>query len=247
MTTRDDFLARIRAGIDAGQRRRAGAVSPRPAHPGARIAALRRELEARWPEVLDRFRVEFERVGGVFHRAGSASDVPALVAGLARERGARRVVTWHAAALRFDPAPALADEGLEVAAAPPADARSPEERDAQRAEAAAADLGLTGAELAVAETGSLVVVSGAGRPRSTSLLPPVHVAVLDRSALVETLEQVGVFLEGWHADAPLGWQGGAINVITGPSRTADIELRLTRGVHGPGEVHGIFVDGALGG
>ena len=83
--------------------------------------------------------------------------------------------------------------------------------------------------------------------RSTSLLPPYHVAVFDRDALVESLTQVGVFLEAWHDGEPAPWCGGAINVITGPSRTADIELTLTRGVHGPKEVHAIFVDGGIRG
>jgi L-lactate dehydrogenase complex protein LldG len=112
---------------------------------------------------------------------------------------------------------------------------------------AAADLGLTGVDLAVAETGTLVLVSGGGRPRSTSLLPPYHVAVFDRSVLVESLAQVGVFLEAWHGDGQPPADGGAINFITGPSRTADIELTLTRGVHRPREVHAIFVEGAPGG
>jgi len=88
---------------------------------------------------------------------------------------------------------------------------------------------------------ALVVRSGAGRPRSTSLLPPYHVAVFDRGALVESLAQAGVVLEAWHAaGAPPA--GAVVSFITGPSRTADIELTLTRGVHGPREVHAIFVD-----
>jgi L-lactate dehydrogenase complex protein LldG len=106
---------------------------------------------------------------------------------------------------------------------------------------AAADLGVTGVDLAVAETGTLVLGSGAARPRSTSLLPACHVAVFDRSVLVESLAQVGVFLEAWQA-APMPGQGAVVNFITGPSRTADIELTLTRGVHGPKEVHAIFLE-----
>ncbi|PYM37177.1 MAG: lactate utilization protein, partial [Candidatus Rokuibacteriota bacterium] len=106
---------------------------------------------------------------------------------------------------------------------------------------AQADLGLTGVDLAIAETGTLVVRSGAGRPRSTSLLPPVHIAVFARTALIESLGQAGVFLEAWHrAEAP--GEGAVVSFITGPSRTADIELTLTRGVHGPKEVHAIFVE-----
>jgi L-lactate dehydrogenase complex protein LldG len=116
------------------------------------------------------------------------------------------------------------------------------EREHLRAVAARADLGLTGVDLAIAETGTLVLVSGAGRPRSTSLLPPCHIAVFDRTALVESLRQVGVFLEAWHGDGRPPSGGASINFITGPSRTADIELTLTRGVHGPKEVHAIFVE-----
>jgi len=130
---------------------------------------------------------------------------------------------------------------------PAAAIESPAERQAMRDLIAAADVGVTGVDLAVAETGSLVLLSGSGRPRSTSLLPPYHVAVFDRTALVESLAQVGVFLEAWHDGDSEAWRGGVINVITGPSRTADIELTLTRGVHGPKEVHAIFVEGGLGG
>ena len=110
-----------------------------------------------------------------------------------------------------------------------------------RATHAGAEIGLTGADLSVAETGSLVLFSGVGKPRSTSLLPPYHVAVFGKASLVETLEQAGVIFEALHADPQLGI-GGSISFITGPSRTADIELTLTRGVHGPKEVHAIFVD-----
>jgi L-lactate dehydrogenase complex protein LldG len=75
----------------------------------------------------------------------------------------------------------------------------------------------------------------------------VHVAVFDRESLVESLEQVGLFLEAWHEGEAPQERGAVINFITGPSRTADIELTLTRGVHGPKEVHVIFVEQGLRG
>ncbi|HKX04092.1 MAG TPA: LUD domain-containing protein, partial [Methylomirabilota bacterium] len=69
------------------------------------------------------------------------------------------------------------------------------------------------------------------------------VAVFGRDRLLESLEQVGVMLEALHVDAEAAMSGATINFITGPSRTADIELTLTRGVHGPKEVHAVFVEG----
>jgi len=244
VTTRAEFVARIR-----GEMARAAALFPaapaeRPARPRERLDALRRELSERWPQTLDRFRMEFERVGGVFHRVASAAEVPALLERLCRERHARSVVTWAAPALGVDVAPALEAAGIGLETMPqgvPPDT----ERERLRERVARADVGVTGADLAIGETGTLVLRAAAGRPRSTSLLPPCHVAVFDRGALVETLEQVGIALEAWHDGPPAPGRGAVINFITGPSRTADIELTLTRGVHGPKEVHAVFVDEGL--
>ncbi|HKQ66116.1 MAG TPA: lactate utilization protein [Methylomirabilota bacterium] len=241
MSTKAEFLARIREQVRRAPARFAAETARRPQHPAAEAESIRRELAERWPETLDAFRREFEGVAGVFHRVASIDMVPDAVTSIARERDARGLVTWHAAALGADLVPALGARGLDVHQMPAAEPTDGSERERLRSIAARVDLGLTGVDLAVAETGTLVLVSGAGRPRSTSLLPPCHIAVFDRTALLESLRQVGVFLEAWHAD-PASARGGAINFITGPSRTADIELTLTRGVHGPKEVHAIFVD-----
>ena len=239
MTTRGEFLERIRAEMRRTSGRFPATPAVRPSRPVDAADLVRRQLAERWPETLDRFRAEFERVGGVFHRVVRVTDVPRLVGRLARDRNARRLVSWHAGAIGADLASPLTAEGLDVAIAP--SGTGEDERLRVRGASATADLGLTGVDLAVAETGTLILRSGEGRPRSTSLLPPCHVAILDRTALVESLEQVGVVLESWHAGSDAGW-GAMINFITGPSRTADIELTLTRGVHGPKEVHAVFVD-----
>ena len=103
----------------------------------------------------------------------------------------------------------------------------------------AADIGISGVDHVIAETGSLAILAREREPRSLSLLPPVHVAVADRSQLLPDLFDL---FEG----VPWAERGGlpsGLTVITGPSKTGDIELRLVTGVHGPGELHVILIDG----
>ena len=95
--------------------------------------------------------------------------------------------------------------------------------------------GITGALAAVAETGTLVIPSGPGRPLTASLLPEIHLAVLHKSDIHENLEKVLNLCKVEAFDA--------VALVSGPSRTADIEMTLTIGVHGPGELHVFVVDG----
>lgn len=244
MTTRAEFLARIRTEMGRTPGLFPASAAARPERAGEQLELLRRQLAERWREDLDRFAREFGRVAGVLHRVGGADEVPEVIARIAGERGMRSAVAWHADALGLDVVAPLTARGLPTSAAPGGEV-SAQERARRRALAAAADIGVTGADLAIAETGTLVVLSGAGRPRSASLLPPCHVTVFDREALVTSLLQAGLVLEAWHEGAAPEARGASINFITGPSRTADIELTLTRGVHGPKEVHAIFVERGL--
>jgi len=242
MTTRAEFLGSLRREM-AKTRGLFEARTASPA-PDADVAleTVKRQMAERWPEALTRFRTEFERIAGVFHRVGRLEDVPGVVRAIAAEKGARSVLSWHPDALGLDLRQSLGREGLSITVAPDLDPDA-EARQSHRTEAAKAEIGVTGADWALAETGTLILVSGRGRPRSTSLLPATHVAVFDRHRLLESLEQVGTMLEALHADPARCMSGAVINFITGPSRTADIELTLTRGVHGPKDVHAIFVEG----
>jgi len=241
VTTKAEFFDRIRAEMARTAGRTPSAPAGRPARPRERLDVLRRELSERWRENLDRFQRELERVGGLLHRVADAGEVPDVVAQIAAERGMHRVVTWPPDTLGVDVAAPLVARGFDAGVMPGTEVAAAE-RARLRGLASAADVGVTGADVAIAETGTLVVVSGAGRARSTSLLPACHVAVFDRDVLVESLAQMGLVLEAWHEGAEPSWRGAAINFITGPSRTADIELTLTRGVHGPKEVHAVFVE-----
>ena len=240
MTTRAAFLDRVRREMGKTRGLFSAETAPRPARPQETADAVSRQMLERWPQALERFKTEFERIAGVFHRVSRLDEVPAVLARIAAERGVREAIGWDAGSLGWDLRAALEPHGITVHPAPPGGGEA--ERKSHREDAARAPLGVTGVDWALAETGTLILASGPGRPRSTSLLPDTHVAVFGPSALLETLEQVGMMLEARHADPALAGTGGAINFITGPSRTADIELTLTRGVHGPKEVHAVFVE-----
>lgn len=96
--------------------------------------------------------------------------------------------------------------------------------------------GITGADAALAESGSVVLVSGPGRPRMASLVPLAHIAVLRTSQIVRTLPHLIA------ARPALTAAGSNLVVVTGPSRTADIEMTLTLGVHGPRHLHVVLID-----
>ncbi|MBA4357994.1 MAG: hypothetical protein C0405_09760 [Desulfovibrio sp.] len=104
------------------------------------------------------------------------------------------------------------------------------------------DLGLTFAQAALLESGSLVLVAGPGRERAVSLLPPTHVCLVPRSALLPDVSALPELLR-CHADAT-GQLPSCLNLVSGPSSTADIELVLVRGVHGPGALDVVGLDWA---
>jgi L-lactate utilization protein LutC len=96
------------------------------------------------------------------------------------------------------------------------------------------DLGITYAQAAISETGTLVLDSSCERNRLVSVVPPVHIAIVAASKIRETLGETLAMLQSGKELSPV------ITFITGPSRTADIELTLTIGVHGPQELYVII-------
>lgn len=95
----------------------------------------------------------------------------------------------------------------------------------------AATAGVTGVAAAAAATGTLVMTWGPGRRRSTPLVPPIHIALVPASRLVAT------YADAVEAVADLDPAPSGMQMITGPSQSADIEMTLVKGVHGPGQVH----------
>jgi L-lactate dehydrogenase complex protein LldG len=182
-----------------------------------------------------RFRAALESLAGVVHEAGSVSEIADIVHGLAQRLGTTSLLAWTDEAMGIPGlTDALAVRGLKAVV--PDIPQTGASREARLAELAALPLGLTGADAGLAETGSVVVATGPGRSRMASLLVPVHVAVLRVDRLVN---DVAVLLA---TRGDLVAAGSNLVCITGPSRTADIEHTLSRGVHGPGEVHVILYE-----
>lgn len=107
-------------------------------------------------------------------------------------------------------------------------------RNASAEELFTCDMGITGAQFGIAETGTLVLESDREFNRLTSLVPPVHICILEKKNLRFGLGEVLEILE---LDL-----SRTVTFITGPSRTSDIELTLAIGVHGPGELHVIIIE-----
>ena len=105
---------------------------------------------------------------------------------------------------------------------------------------ATAAAGITAVDYALAETGTLAVSSDEPGALLVSLLPPVHIAVVRRSQIYSSLDEV---INGLSEQLSLNQTGGrSVSFITGPSRTSDVELVLSIGVHGPKELHVILLD-----
>jgi len=201
------------------------------AAPGADDQAAAQDYLARHPagpqpapyaDRLAQFRAMAERMASTVELVDGLADSPAAIARYLVAHGiAPNVVAW----------PAL--RGLPWSSA----ALNVEFRPPRRDESSGSDLvGVTGAFCAIAETGTLVLLSGAETPASMHLLPETHIALLSADRIVNTMEEAFELLRRE--------QGGvermmprAINMVSGPSRTGDIEQTIVLGAHGPYRVH----------
>ncbi|MCA8975237.1 MAG: lactate utilization protein C [Planctomycetes bacterium] len=207
MSAREQILGAVRRHLARAD----GAIpAPPPAPPPVPLlGAVDLDTSAR----LDAFAARLEAVGGHCHRGPAALVVAELVA---RYRPRRIASSDSPLVDELSRAPQLAGANWL-----PADAAT----DALFA----SDLGVTAAQWGIAESGTLVLDSSAERHRLASLLPPVHVALLPASRVLANL---GELLKTVGRPLPT-----AVTFITGPSRTADIELQLVLGVHGPRQLH----------
>lgn len=215
-------------------------------------ATLHTRLAAQRPALVAQLQHELAAVGGAVVHVPSAAEAVAYVARLAQEKSATLVVRWQSDLLdTLEVDAALQQQGVAVHATtlPPGatsgPAASAEAMATRRQELrnllARADLGLSGVDYVIAETGTLVLTAQAGQMRGVSLLPPVHVAVARTSQVIATLADYLLLVQATGLDLQKQLTS-CVSFVTGPSRTGDIELKLTIGVHGPGELHLVLLD-----
>ncbi|MBI3862747.1 MAG: lactate utilization protein C [Planctomycetia bacterium] len=181
------------------------------------------------------FLAEWIAVGGQAERVRGAAGVRSYLAAFLDAVRPASVLRWShplLARLRIDSL--LAERNIKIAAWDELERQSAEER---WPTAFAADLGITSVDWAVAETGTLALCSLPGQGRVVSLLPPTYLAILEPSQIVPDLFDLFERLEERKHDLPSNFA-----LVTGPSKTGDIELKLTTGVHGPGNVNVLVVE-----
>ena len=215
-------------------------------------AAVRQRIAAELPDLLTQMAATAALRGWQVQRAANAEDALDYVVALARSLGATDAA--RSAQAVFDALPvdaALAGAGVRCwpAVYPPVNtpanpdnvASDNAARDAVRRRMAASGLGITGADYAIAETGSVIVLPRRGLSRLVSVVPPVHLAIARPSDIIGTLDDLFILrrLE-YHTNG--GDMGSYLNFITGPSRTADIEQTIVVGVHGPRAVHLVLLE-----
>ncbi|MGE5188633.1 MAG: LutC/YkgG family protein [Gemmatimonadota bacterium] len=211
---RDELLQRVRTALHGRRCSDAGSGAI-PVQAGAGSPAER----------VDLFRGRFEALGGTFVAGASAEAAARAVGEALRDEGVTALLVPDGDPAARALAEALAPLGPFRFAAPG------EIRQAVPPVCA----GIQTAEYAVAETGTLVQTSGGGRTLLPGLVTDVHVSLVAPDAFVDRMEECLAALAN---NPPRN-----ISFITGPSRTADIELTLTIGVHGPGKVIAVLLAG----
>ncbi|MGD0075661.1 MAG: lactate utilization protein [Candidatus Binataceae bacterium] len=220
------LLADVKTALEHG-----AAERPHPVEDAA--AAVPMTHVARRAALGSKFVRELTAVAGQVIEVGSAGDAVKEIVELARRTGARSAVSGEpldTGLSRIDAE--LQRLGVEVICTGPV---AKDDFAPMRARIARADLGIIEADYAIAATGTIAVIANATRPRSVSLLPPTSVFILhidrivsDLAALMRTIGPEKV------SDNPLV-------LITGPSRTADIEKRIVLGVHGPKDLYVVLI------
>ena len=186
-------------------------------------------------EMVASFQRDLEPLGGFGYVTTNEDETIALILKLLRDASVQEILSWDDADLPVR----RVGQTLRENGYTRLDVRVPEDAEGRKnklAELERAGAGITGALAGLADTGSLALVTQPTQTRLVSLLPPMHIALLPVSRLYPTMAAF------FAAHPDVTQRGSNLIFVTGPSRTADIELTLTRGVHGPKFLHVLLLD-----
>ena len=182
------------------------------------------------PDATARFSTEFEAIANPVDRPNSMEEI--------REHILKLAGKWKEYPIAVSDG--LPFEVTDLLMAEDFDVISPSIDGDNRDAIARCGIGITGCDWAIAETGSIVLLSGPGHPRLHSLLPEIHLTLIPEKNILPHISSLGPELERVlkqeESNSP-----SCVNFITGPSRSADIALTLIKGVHGPRDVFAIIV------
>ncbi len=218
MNSREDILGRVRAGLARNATNAAAAGAEMLAALANRGHGPKPAMDCAPLALLNRFRAKSEALASTADAVAREADVPGAVARyLTTMKLAKSAVAWPSLAALDWAAAGLAVEG----------------RGARGDDL----VGITGCFCAVAETGTLMLCSSPDTPAAVSLLPETHIALVHAKRIVACMEDAWAL-----ARKELGVLPRAVNFISGPSRTGDIEQTIVLGAHGPYRVHLIIVE-----
>lgn len=197
------------------------------------------EERAGW---VDGIRAEAKALNLQVHECPDLAACGAAIAALAAERSPewgtlRQIMRWSDPLLDGLGLESRLPADIAVKVVPEADSFAESERQDFRREVIASYIGITTADYLLADTASIVLLGGKGRARSVSLVPSIHIAVVPAGRMVGSYRRMLSALNARTLPSHA-------TVITGPSKTADIEATLVHGAHGPREMH-LFVVGVV--
>ncbi len=212
MSARDEILDRVRRGVG-----KADFAGRRAAAEASLNSPVRGPQPVMVADLAGRFRNKAESLASTVEAVAMRAAAPAAVVRYLAANGLGRAAVSTSDVVGLD----WAGHGLQIAA---------------RAAVDADQVGISGCFCGIAETGTLLLLSGPESPATVSLLPETHIALVDVSRIVATMEDAFDLLRAEHGCLPR-----AVNFISGPSRTGDIEQTIVLGAHGPCRVHLILI------
>ncbi len=232
-TSRERILNNIRASLETKRGELMAMATSAPHTPPPFVHPPADDLSAQ-------FVAELSKLEGRVYRCASNTEALDTVQRILAEHQATAVIAWDLAKIGLSGLAALLNQqGVTIADSQVA------HTGAARAERLQAldtiPVCISGAEYGIAESGSIIVLSGEGQGRLASLLAPIHIAVLPAVRLVRGLGEALTAIQDMYG-TNIFHQRSNLTIITGPSRTADIELTLTLGVHGPREIHVLLLE-----